>query len=570
MVMVDERVIAQILATQQEHEKRLAELANDNARLVRENADLTRRLSEMTEAYNNLLVEHHRALKENEHLHREVARLKEELRLALETCDSMRQEMVHLQAHVKELERQLFGRKSEKRPRVTPVERELSAEDKRAAYEKGKEAREERRRKQKELPEQEVRHEVPVDEQTHCDCGRSHTDWKELAQGDASYETHYIPGRFIRYKHIQQVLRCPCGAFHKAPMPARVITGGGYTPEVTAHVVALKYADSIPYYRLEQQTEREGLSLPRSTMTDLTMDAATQLEPLYTRVGQLIREMDIVQADETWHRLQKPSGKGTRGKAWMWVFLGEVEDPVTREPTGRLLYYCLRTSRSGETPVKVLGGTKGTLVVDAYSGYSKVTKPDGRVRAGCLAHARRRFYVALVQGILEAQAAVDLIREVYRVEHDAKELGIVGSPEHLALRQDRSAAAMEKLHAWLLAQQPLQGPTSTLGSAIKYALKNWEHLSQFLSDAKLPPDNNGAENALRTIALGRKNYLFYFDETTGQKQAVLYSLIASCRANGVNPELWLADVLRRIDMATDEELDDLLPHRWVASTGARP
>jgi len=562
MIMVDERLLAQLQSTLESYGKRLDGVEEQNRRLVAERAAMQQelaRLKTIEEAY-------HRVVKENEHLLREVARLNVELAQARAANDGLVAELAKLKVYVKELERQLFGRKSEKRPRVTPVDRELSAEDKRLAFEKGKEARDERRKVRKELPEQEVRHQLSVDELTACECGRPPADWKELTEGNATYETHYIPGRFIRYKHIQQVLRCPCGAFHKAPMPARVVTGGGYTPEVTAHILTLKYADSIPYYRLEQQTAREGLSLPRSTMTDLTMDAATQLEPLYTRIGQLIREMDIVQADETWHRMQKPTGKGTRGKAWMWVFLGEVEDSITREPTGHLLYYCFRTNRSGATPLQVLGGTKGKLVVDAYSAYSKVTNPKGRARAGCLVHARRRFFVALVQGILEAQVAIDLIREVYRVEHDAKALGILGTAEHLALRQSRSTAAMNQLHDWLLTQQPLHGPASTLGSAVNYAVKNWASLCQFLSDAKLPPDNNRAELALRSVALGRKNYLFYFDETTGQKQAVLYSLISSCRANGVNPELWLADALRRIDKTPDEDLDALLPHRWVAST----
>jgi len=124
---------------------------------------------------------------------------------------------------------------------------------------------------------------------------------------------------------------------------------------------------------------------------------------------------------------------------------------------------------------------------------------------------------------------------------------------------------MDRLHEWLLDQKGLHGPTSTLGKAVQYSLNNWEALTLFLTDPRLPIDNNGAENSLRTIALGRKNYLFYYNEETGQKQAVIYSLVASCQANGVNPELYLADVLRRIDTTPDEELDPLLPHRWAAS-----
>lgn len=561
MIQVDEQLLLQLQSALVGHGKRLDELESRNQALVAANLALQAeldRLKGIEQAYALLQ-------KENEFLRAEVERLTKELADAHTANEALHAELAKVQSHAKELERQLFGRKSEKRPRVTPVDRELSADDKRKANEKSKEAREKRRNKVKELPEEEVRHDLPLDEQPPCDCGRSPEDWKEMPESSVTYEIHYIPGRFIRRKHVQQVFRCACGAFHKAPMPARVVYRGDYTPEVIAHMLTLKYADSIPYYRLEQQTAREGLALPRSTMTDLTMDAANQLEPLYLRLGQLIREMDIVQADETWHRMQKPSGQGTSGKGWQWVFLGDEPDPNTGDPVGRLIYYVFRTSRSGETPVQVLGGTTGKLVVDAYSGYSKVTKPDGRTRGGCLAHGRRRFFVAHTQKIPEAEEAIGLIRDVYRVEHEAREQGVLGTEAHLRMRQTRSKPIMDRFHEWLLEQQRLHGPASTLGKAVEYSLNNWGPLTLFLTDARLPVDNNAAENSLRTVALGRKNYMFFYNEETGQKQAVIYSLVASCQANGVNPEVYLADVLRRIDAAPDEELDALLPHRWAAS-----
>ncbi len=561
MIQVDEQLLIQLQSALAGHGKRLDQVEVQNRVLAAANAALQAevgRLQGIEQAY-KLVV------KENEFLKGEVRRLTKELAEAHAANEALHAELAKLQSHTKELERQLFGRKSEKRPRVTPVDRELSAEDKRKANEKSKEAREKRRNKLKELPEEEVRHDLPLDEETHCECGRLPEDWKEKPETSVTYETHYIPGRFIRRKHIQQVFRCACGAFHKAPMPARVVYRGDYTPEVIAHMLTLKYADSIPYYRLEQQTAREGLAMPRSTMTDLTMDAATQLEPLYLRLGQLIRDMDIVQADETWHRMQKPSGKGTSGKGWQWVFLGDELDLNTGDLVGRLIYYVFRTSRSGETPLQVLGVTQGKLVVDAYSGYSRVTKPDGRARGGCLAHGRRRFFVAHTQKIPEAEEAIGLIRDVYRIEHEARERGVLGSAEHLRMRQTRSKPVMDRLHEWLLDQQRLHGPASTLGKAVEYSLNNWGPLTLFLTDARLPVDNNGAENSLRTVALGRKNYLFYYNEETGQKQAVIYSLVASCQANRVNPELYLADVLRRIDTTPDEDLDALLPNRWAAS-----
>jgi transposase len=171
----------------------------------------------------------------------------------------------------------------------------------------------------------------------------------------------------------------------------------------------------------------------------------------------------------------------------------------------------------------VLGGTKGTLVVDGYTGYNKVTQVDGRRRAGCLAHARRKLFAAM-EGEREARRALDLIRDVYLVEHTARERGIEGSTDHRALRQAESAPLMAKLKAWLESRQGLHPPKSKLGIAIRYALRQWAELTVFLDDPTVPPDNNRSEAALRVVALGRKTFLFVGHEDAGENIGGLYSL----------------------------------------------
>jgi transposase len=308
----------------------------------------------------------------------------------------------------------------------------------------------------------------------------------------------------------------------------------------------MKCADSLPLYRLANQFTRIGIPLVRSTLNGLFHGAADKLTPLYHRIVHRIAAAEIVQADETPLLMQEPNRKG-----YVWTFLAD-----------NLIAYRFSATRSGETPSDVLGGSHGTLVVDAYTGYNAVTQPDGRERSACLAHVRRGFFDAKSSAPVQAQRALDLILEIYLFEHEATARRIVRTDEHLALRQSRSRAAMNALHEWLLAEQPNHLPKGPLGQAIQYALNQWPALLRFLDDARIPVDNNRAEAALRVVALGRKKFLFVGDEDTGENLAALYSLVGTCQANNVDPIAYLQDILMRLDDHPQSQIDDLLPDRW--------
>src|SRR5690606_17167910 len=203
----------------------------------------------------------------------------------------------------------------------------------------------------------------------------------------------------------------------------------------------------------------------------------------------------------------------------------------------------------------------GTLLVDAYTGYNSVTGVNGRKRAGCLAHARRKLFEA--RGADESvNQALELIQEVYRVEHDAKEQHIAQTSAHLEMRKARAAPAMNSLESWLKQRDGTHSPKSAMAAAIRYALNNWTELTRFLEDARIPVDNNRSEAALRVVALGRKNFLFVGHESAGNNLAVLYSLIATCEACGVNPMEYLPDVMRRVSTHPAAQIRELLPDRW--------
>jgi transposase len=466
-------------------------------------------------------------------------------------CEAMRPRLIEVEgklaaitAAMEAMERRFLGPKSEKMP---PPESELRRKEPKEDAEQRRLAALERRRQRaaqrEKLREQTVTHHV-TDEEKECpSCGD--TADRPVGEGKQTTVYEYVPGYFVRQEHVQEKLACRCGDYiATAEPPRKVVEGGRYGAGFIAHLIVMKCADSIPLHRLAKQYQRLGIPMSRSTLTDLFHAAATKAAPLSQRLLELVASADIVQADETSLLMQRPHKRG-----FVWTFLA-----------GDLIGYRFSADRSGETPQQVLGGTRGTLVVDAYTGYNRVTDVEGRERASCLAHVRRKFFEALPAP--EARRALDLILDVYRVEHEAKAQGIVRTPAHLALRQTKGRKAMDALHEWLLAEENRHAPKTPLAIAINYALNRKETLTRFLDDVRIPVDNNASERALRVVALGRKNFLFVGDADKGDNLAGLYSLVATCEAHDIDPVEYLRDVLLRIDDHPAARIDELLPHRW--------
>jgi transposase len=361
----------------------------------------------------------------------------------------------------------------------------------------------------------------------------------------------YVPARIVAHRQVRETLACPCGeCILNAEGPVSWQEKSRYAPSLVAHLITAKCADSIPLYRLEKGFQRLGVPLSRSTMTDLFHTAADVLEPLSQRLLELIRHADVVHADETSLKVQD---EGACRNGFVWNFRTTLPAP--------LIAYRFAPSRSGETPRAILGGTTGALMVDGYTGYNAVTDVDGRARAACHAHVRRYFFDAL-KTAPEASEALAFVAQLYRIESAAREAGIAGCPAHLELRRTKSRAVREAFKGWLDAQQPRHPPKSPMGDALRYTLNRWDELGLFLDDVKVPLDNNPAEAALRRVALGRKNFLFVGNDDAGENLAGLYSLVATCEANGINPLAYLEDVLVRVHTHPNSRIDELLPHNW--------
>lgn len=391
----------------------------------------------------------------------------------------------------------------------------------------------------------EVEHPVTQEQQVCGHCG-DQADFRPVGDGKASDHYEYVHGFFRRSRHVVHRMACGCGkTIVSANGPVRCTPGSKYGPGLAAWVIGQKCIMSVPVHRLAKMLKGHGIPISRSTLNGLLIRVALGLEPIVEQLFEQVRVAKIVQADETPIKLMSHDKK-----AYVWVFIGD----------GKVVFR-FADSRSSETPKSVLGGTTGTLLIDAYAGYKPVMGPEGRLEAGCLAHIRRKFFEALSTAP-EAQQALDYISEVYEVEAEARAAGIEGTDAHLILRQMRAGPAMGKLKKWMMHIAKDTPPKSALGRAIAHARKRWKPATRFLYDPKLEVDNNISERTLRIVAIGRKNFGGVGSKEGGRALAILYSLVASCEAQGINPFAYLHDVIERIQ-STDPAL--LTPEAWAAS-----
>lgn len=454
------------------------------------------------------------------------------------------------------LKRALFGKKAE---RVVPVDREIAKKQRETETPEEAEARKAKARAQREARKEQRREtsmtEVvvhPVPEEVCAQCGAS-LDTADDLSDEVSEEFEYVPARVVRREHRRQRKVCACGCFAVGAAPRRVVEGGLYGPGLHAHVAVAKCADSIPLDRLARSFKRAGVPLSKSTLCDLFHRDAELLDPVSRRILELVVAAHYVNADETSLKVQH---KRECRRAFVWDF-------IARDDAGHtMVAYRFSPDRSGQTPIEVLGASTGVLQVDGYTGYNQVTTPEKRTRAGCWSHARRKFFAALETSPDEAHHAIDLIRGIYEVEYTAAEKEILGTDEHRALRTTKSRELVTTLFDWATTQRDKHLPKGPLGTALKYLINQRKTLERFLDDPQIRLDNNIAEQHLRLIALGRKNFLFVGHDQAGRNLATLQTLVSTCLANNVNPHTYLTDVLLRIDSTPHTQIDTLLPWNW--------
>ena len=318
-----------------------------------------------------------------------------------------------------------------------------------------------------------------------------------------------------------------------------------------------KHDDHLPLYRQTEIYARSGVHIARSTMAQWIGICGVRLTPLIDALKDFILSHSVVHVDETPVSLLAP-GNGKTKKAYVWVYR------TTNFMAQRAVYYDFCKDRSGEHARRVLADFGATLVTDDYSGYHALHR-RGVTAALCWAHARRKLFEAHRDtGSEIAGQAVTLIAKLYEIEREAREL----QPEaRQRLRQQRSKPIVDALRAWLVAKRQALVKADVTAKAIDYSLSNWTALSQFLDDGNVPIDNNAAENSVRPLAVGRRNWLFVGSQQAGERAGIVLSLIESAKLNGHDPWAYLKDVFERLPTLKNRDLAQLLPHNWRASAG---
>jgi len=277
--------------------------------------------------------------------------------------------------------------------------------------------------------------------------------------------------------------------------------------------------------------------------------AAELLRPIWCLMRKEALLSRKIHTDDTPVRVLDPgSGKTRTGRFWAYV----------GDDAHRHVVFEYTPSRGRDGPARFLSGYRGYLQADAFAGYDALYAGREIIEVACWAHARRKFRDAILTDARGAEM-VRLIGALYLVE----EMGVGCREEtRLKLRRELSSKILERILRWLERTRGDVLPKSPLGQAISYALSNWRALTRYAEDAILLPDNNMAENALRCVALGRKNWLFVGNDEAGERAAILYSVLASCRANGVDPWVYLSDVLVRVSTHPSSRAAELLPGNW--------
>src|SRR4051812_38081016 len=483
-------------------------------------------------------------------------------------------EIEKLRLLIRQLQRNRFGRRSEK---LDPDQLQLGLEDLEqaaAAAEAAQEAASRssntprpprvRRRNLGALPAHLPRVEVLVDvEDKSCPCcgGALH------AIGEDRGERLDVAPAALRVRVIRRP-RYACRACEEAvvqaPAPERPVTGGMASEALLAHVLVAKYGDFLPLYRQAQIFARQGVDLDRSTLCDWVGRACWWLEPLWRLLRRHVMGSTKIFADDTTLPVLDPGrGRTKTGRLWGYA----IDDRPWGGSTPPAVVYLYAEDRRGEHPAVHLADFRGVLQVDGYGGFKSLLadRPAGEVRlAFCWAHCRRRFYeLHQATGSPLAEEALRRIGELYKVEAEIRGRS---AEERRTVRQERSRPIVDALHGWLTVQLARVSGKSGLAEAIRYALRHWTGLLLFLDDGRLELDNNTVERAIRPIALGRKNSLFAGSDGGACHWAIVASLVATARLNGVEPLAWLTDVLERVVSGRTKahELERLLPWAWKA------
>ncbi len=468
-----------------------------------------------------------------------------------------------LRVQIARLKRMQFGKSSEKFDRqieqlelaLEELEAEAAVADERKPADQRPERLSPARLLPPHLPREEIVHEPATGV---CSCPSCGGALRPLA-ADADEMLDVVPVSWRVVRHIRPKYSCrACETIVQAPAPVKAITRGKATFGTLAHVVVSKFDHHLPLYRQAEMMAAQGIDIDRSTLSGWTGQAAALLDPIVSRIREEGLKAAKLHTDDTPVPMLDP-GHGRTATGRLWVYA--VDDRASGTTTPPLIWYRFTRDRSGTHPQRELATFTGFLQADAYAGYDKLYQSGRVTEVACWAHFRRKIFD--IHQAKPTPLTTDLLERIGALY--AVEAGIRGQPPDLraCARQEQSRPLIEALRAALDDALRRLSPKAEMATACRYGVKLWPALLRFLGDGRLEIDNNIAERAMRGIAVGRRNWLFAGSAAGGERAAAIYTVMETCKANGVYPQAYIADVIAKISAGWPaSRWDELMPWNW--------
>ena len=396
------------------------------------------------------------------------------------------------------------------------------------------------------LPEHLERREIIIEPQEKTE------GCKKIGE-EITEELEYEPGKLFVNRYVRpKYAKANNEGIIIAPMIERPLPKAIAGPGLLAQIIIDKYVDHLPLYRQMERFKREGINIPYSTIGDWIKNGCTLIDPLYKALEKVVIQSNYLHADESPIKVLDKDKKGQTHRGYFWVYHNSIDG---------LVWFDYREGRGREGPKEILKNFKGYLQTDGYAVYDIFKQQKDITVLHCMAHARRMFYEARDNDKATAEYALEQIGLLYNIESKAKQQCL--TPQQLLeLRQQDAVPVLEALGKWMKEGYIKALPKSVIGKALGYSIQRWPELMLYTTDGKLNIDNNPVENSIRPVAIGRKNYLFAGSHEAARRNAMLYSLMGTCKLHGVNPFIWLRDVLQRINNHPINKITELLPQNW--------
>lgn len=470
---------------------------------------------------------------------------------------TLQEHKTYLEAQVIKLQRMLFGQKRERFEhqngqmslpfQADPVEVQKQEEiaTEKIEYVRKKQSQEHKGR----LP---LPAHLPVEEieiHPEGDLSEMICIGKEITEELEAVPARFFIRRYIRYKYAAKSKE----GVIIGQLPERVIDKGIPGAGLLALILTDKYLDHLPLYRQRQRFLREKIPIPSSTLEGWAKAGMDKLEILYQQLLLETKSQGYLQVDETPIKVLESDKKGACHQGYYWVY---------HNPIDKTVLFDYQPTRGAKGPAAILSGFKGYLQTDGYAVYEKIAASRDITHLACWAHARREFERAKDNDKAKAEKALAYIQELYLIEAKARDENYAPQ-QRKELRLAYSLPILNELGKWISEEVKNTLPKSQIGKAMRYSIERWDALTAYLYDGILEIDNNLVENAIRPVALGRKNYLFAGSHQAAQRAAMIYSFFAICKKHNVNPFEWLKYVLENIMSTSIRNLRNLYPQNFL-------